>query len=123
MKKILILILFLFSFNGTAISKETNFNNEIFEKSQLDGKTVVIHSWNKTCVTCAAQVIILDQAKQDFKDVLFLYIEHVKNKDLVKELNINFWSTIAVYKHNKEVAKSVGMVDKNQIYTLIEKGI
>ena len=39
MKKILIFILIVFSFNVTAISKETTFTNEIFEKSQLDGKT------------------------------------------------------------------------------------
>ena len=63
MKKILILIFLVFSFNATAISKETTFTNEIFEKSQLDGKTVVIHSWNKTCTTCARQVKILDKAK------------------------------------------------------------
>ena len=49
MKKILILITLVFSFSVTAIGKETTFTNEIFEKSQLDGKTVVIHSWNKTC--------------------------------------------------------------------------
>ena len=52
-----------------------------------------------------------------------IYIEHVKNKELVKELNINFWSTIAVYKNNKQIAKSVGMVNKDQIYSLIKKGI
>ncbi len=34
MKKILILITLLFSFSVTAISKETTFTNEIFEKSQ-----------------------------------------------------------------------------------------
>ena len=55
MNKILILITLVFSFSVTAISKETTFTNEIFEKSQLDGKTVVIHSWNKTCTTCAKQ--------------------------------------------------------------------
>ena len=64
MKKILILIFLVFSFSVTAISKETTFSNEIFEKSQLDGKTVVIHSWNKTCTTCARQVKILDKAKE-----------------------------------------------------------
>jgi thiol-disulfide isomerase/thioredoxin len=66
MKNILIFILIIFSFNSIAISKETTFTNQIFEKSQLDGKTVVINSWNKTCVTCARQVKILDQAKKRF---------------------------------------------------------
>ena len=55
-KNILIFILLLFSFSSAAVSKETTFTNEIFAKSQLDGKTVIIHSWNKTCSTCAKQV-------------------------------------------------------------------
>ena len=86
MKNILIFILLFFSFNSIASSKETTFTNEIFEKSQLDGKTVVIHSWNKTCVTCARQVEILDQAKKDFKDVIFLSFEQTKDKKIAQFL-------------------------------------
>ena len=71
MKNILIFILLFSSFNSIATSKETTFTNEIFDKSQLDGKTVVIHSWNKTCVTCARQVKILDQAKKILKMLFF----------------------------------------------------
>ena len=120
MKKILILILFLFSFNGTAISKETNFNNEKKEKSQLDGKTVVIHSWNKTCVTCAAQVIILDQDKQDFKDVLFLSFEQTRDEEIAKFLAIDYWTTIVVYKNFKEVSRTIGQTNKDEIYSQIK---
>ena len=119
MKKILIFILLILSFNGTAISKETTFTNEIFEKSQLEGKTVVIHSWNKTCVTCARQVKILDRAKQDFKDVIFLSFEQTKDKDIAKFLSIDYWTTIVVYKNNKEVSRSIGQTNKEKIYSQI----
>ena len=119
MKKILILITILFSFSSTGISKETNFTNEIFEKSQLDGKTVVIHSWNKTCVTCAQQVKILDKAKQDFKDVIFLSFEQTKDKDIAKFLSIDYWTTIVVYKDNKELSRTIGQTDKEKIYSQI----
>ena len=51
MKKILILIFTLLSFNSFAVEKNTTFNNEIFQKAQLDGKIVVINSWNETCTT------------------------------------------------------------------------
>ena len=64
MKKILISIIVFLCINSIAISKETTFTNEMFKKSQLDGKTVVIHSWNKTCTTCAEQVKILDLAEK-----------------------------------------------------------
>ena len=119
MKKILILITLVFSFNSTAISKETTFTNNIFEKSQSDGKTVVIHSWNKTCSTCAKQVKILDKAKQDFKDVIFLSFEQTKDKEIAKFLSIDYWTTIVVYRDNKEVTRSIGQTNKEKIYSQI----
>tara|TARA_B100000902_G_C26640555_1_gene588867 strand:- start:170 stop:556 length:387 start_codon:yes stop_codon:yes gene_type:complete len=119
MKKIFIFILLIFSFNVTVVSKETTFTNEIFEKSQLEGKTVVIHSWNKTCVTCARQVKILDKAKQDFKNVIFLSFEQTKDKDIAKFLSIDYWTTIVVYKNSKEVSRSIGQTNKEKIYSQI----
>ena len=120
MKKILILITILFSFSAAGISKETTFTNERFEKSQLDGKTIVIHSWNKTCTTCAKQVKILDKAKQDFKDIIFLSFEQTKDKDIAKFLSIDYWTTIVVYKDNKEVSRSIGQTNKEKIYSQIK---
>ena len=120
MKKILIFIVLVFSFTTTAISKETTFTNEIFEKSQSDGKTIVIHSWNKICTTCAKQVKILDKAKQDFKDIIFLSFEQTKDKDIAKFLSIDYWTTIVVYRDNKEVSRSIGQTNKEKIYSQIK---
>jgi thiol-disulfide isomerase/thioredoxin len=120
MKKILILIIVLLSINSIAISKETTFTNEIFKKSQLDGKTVVIHSWNNTCATCAEQVKILEQAKKDFKDTIFLSFEQTKDKQIAKFLDIAYWTTIVVYENNKEISRSIGQTNKEEIYTQIK---
>ena len=119
MKKIIIFIVLTFSFYATAMSKETTFTNEIFEKSQLEGKTVVIHSWNKTCLTCARQAKILDKAKQDFNDIIFLSFEQTKDKDIAKFLSIDYWTTIVVYKDNKEMSRSIGETNKDKIYSQI----
>ena len=64
MKKILILIFTLLSFNSFAVEKNTTFNNEIFQKAQLDGKIVVINSWNETCTTCKVQINFQNQVKK-----------------------------------------------------------
>ena len=120
MKKILIIIFALFTITAFAVDKSTTFNNEIFQKAQLEGKTVVINSWNETCTTCKAQIKILDQAQKEFKDILFLSFEQTKDKDIAKQLGIDYWTTIVIYKNNKEVYRSIGQTNKAQIYELIK---
>jgi thiol-disulfide isomerase/thioredoxin len=120
MKKILVLIFTLISFNCFAVEKTTTFTNEIFNKAQLEGKTVVINSWEKSCTTCKRQIKILDQAENEFKDVLFLSFEQTKDKDIAKQLGIDYWTTIVVYKNNKEVYRSIGQTNKAKIYELIK---
>jgi len=119
MKKILTFIFIVLSFNSFALAKTSTFTNEIFQKAQSEGKIVVINSWNKTCTTCAKQVKILDQAKQDFKDVIFLSFEQTKDKKIAKLLGIQYWTTIVVYKDNKELSRSIGETSKDKIYSQI----
>ena len=123
MKKIIILIFVLFTFNAFAIDKSTTFTNEIFVEAQKAGKTVVINSWNKSCGTCAMQIKVLQEAEKEFIDILFLSFEQTKYKEIAKFLDINFWTTIVVYKNNEQIAKAIGLVDKDKIYNLIKKGI
>ena len=119
MKKILVISLLIFSIHSIVFGKETTFTNEIFKEFQSEGKTVVIHSWNKTCVTCAEQVKILEKAKQDFKDVIFLSFEQTKDKEIANFLSIDYWTTIVVYRDNKEVSRSIGQTNKEKIYSQI----
>ena len=120
MKKIFIIIFTLISFNTFAVEKSTTFNNEIFEKAQLDGKIVVINSWNETCTTCKAQIKILDQAEKEFTDILFLSFEQEKDKAIAKQLGIDYWTTIVIYQNNKEIYRSIGQMNKDKIYSVIK---
>ena len=120
MKKILVLIFTLISFNCLAVDKTTTFTSEIFKKAQAEGRTVVINSWNETCYTCEKQVKILDQAEKEFNDILFLSFEQTKDKQIAKSLGIEYWTTIVVYKDNKEIARSIGQTKKSEIYSLIK---
>ena len=123
MKKLLILILFFNVSNTLASEFDTNITKKVFEQAQKDGKTVVVYSWNKFCSTCAKQKPILKQAKQDFSEVLFLDFEQTEYKDVAEYLNIKYWSTIAVYKNNKQVTQAIGLNNKDDIYSLIKEGI
>tara|TARA_B100000678_G_C17967821_1_gene405820 strand:- start:183 stop:554 length:372 start_codon:yes stop_codon:yes gene_type:complete len=123
MKKIFILIFTLISLNCFAVEKSTTFTKEIFDKAQSEGKIVVINSWNKFCTTCKKQVNILDQAEKEFNDVLFLSFEQNKNKKIGDFLKISYWTTIVIYKNNKEIYRSIGNTDKSEIYFAIEKSV
>jgi len=123
MKKIFIIIFTLISFNCFAVDKTTTFTKEIFNKAQSEGKIVVVNSWNKFCYTCKKQTKILDQAENEFKDVLFLSFEQKKNKEIANLLKIDYWTTIVIYKNNKEIHRSIGETDKSEIYLAIQNGV
>jgi thioredoxin 1 len=123
MRKLYLLIFFLIPLNCLAFEKSATFNKELFLEAQKSGKTVVINSWNKTCTTCAAQSEILKQAKNKFKDILFLSFEQTVDLDVAKFLKIDYWTTIVVYKNSKEIARSIGQTNKTKIYSIIQKGI
>ena len=121
--KILAFFILLISTSSFAGEYETNFNIEKFKLAQNNGKIVVIHSWNKSCGTCAKQKPILEKAKKDFENIIFMNFEQTKNNDIAELLKIDYWTTIVVYKDNKELAREIGLHNKKDIYNLIKKGI
>ena len=122
-KKIFISFLFFFCISANAVEKKTNFSIETLEKAKTTGKTIVINSYEVWCGTCSKQTKILNQAKKEFSDVIFLSYEQSKNKDIAKKLNIKHWTTIVVYKGNNEIYRIIGQTKKEKIYSAIKKGI
>tara|TARA_B110000196_G_scaffold160301_1_gene137821 strand:+ start:236 stop:634 length:399 start_codon:yes stop_codon:yes gene_type:complete len=118
-KKILIIIFSLISFNCFAVDKSTTFTVEKFDKAQSEGKIVVINSWNETCSTCEKQVKILNEAEKDFTGIMFLSFEQQVDKEVAKLLGIKYWTTIVIYKNNKEIYRSIGQTKKSKIYSTI----
>ena len=123
MKKILTLFFVFFAFESIAIEKKTTFDFDIFKEAQMTGKTVVVNSWNKFCGTCAQQTKIINEAKKEFPNIIFLSYEQTKNKEIAELLKIDYWATIVVYKNNKEIHREIGITSKEEIYSLINKGV
>ena len=122
MKKIILLIFCLVSFNASAVEKNTTFSKEIFNKAQSEGKIVVINSWNKYCMTCSKQVKILNKAEKEFKDIVFLSYEQKKG-DIAEFLKIEYWTTIVIYKNNEEIYRSIGKTKETDIFSAIQSTI
>ena len=123
MKKIFILIFIIISSKSVAVDKTTTFTIDKFNKAQSEGKIVVINSWNKTCYTCGKQIKILDEAENKFNGILFLSFEQQKDIEIAKFLNIEYWTTIIIYKDNVEIYRSIGETEKSKIYSAISSTI
>ena len=122
MKKIFVFIYFLFVFSSSAIAKETTFNKELFDKAQSDGKIVIVSSWVKYCTSCASQMKVLDKAKNDFENIEYFKFD-VRNKEIANLLNVQYQTTLLIFKDNKEIYRSVGETSKDLIYKAISSSI
>ena len=122
MKKILIFIFCIIAFNANAIEKKTTFNKDLFDKAQSEGKTVVVSSWIKYCTSCASQMKVLDKAKNEFNNIEYFSFD-VRNKEIAKLLNVEYQTTLLIFKDNKEIYRSIGETTKDLIYKAIQSSI
>ena len=122
MKKIIILIFCIFAINSNAISKETTYNKEAFDKALSDGKVVIVSSWIKYCTSCASQMKVLNKVKQDFDNVEYFAFE-VTKKEIAELFNVQYQTTLLIFKNNKEVYRSIGETTKDLIYKAIQSSI
>ena len=122
MKKLFVLLLIILPFNLAVADKQTTFDNDIFNKAQSDGKTVIVSSWIKYCTSCASQMKALKDVEKDFDNLIYLTFD-VTNREIAKQLNIQFQTTLVIYKNNKEVYRSLGEITKDKIYKAINSVI
>ena len=122
MKKLFLLLLIIFPINLAVAEKQTTFNNDVFNKAQSNGKTVVVSSWIKYCTSCASQMKALKDVEKDFDNLIYLTFD-VTNREIAKQLNIQFQTTLVIYKNNEEVYRSLGELSKDKIYKAINSVI
>ena len=122
MKKIFIFLFFLLSLNANAMEKETTFSKELFDKAQSDGKIVIVSSWIKYCTSCASQMKVLNKAKNEFDNIEYFKFD-VTNKEIAKFFDVQYQTTLLIYKNSKLVYRSIGETSKDLIYKAIKSSI
>ena len=122
MKKLLIFLIFTFLLGSNAISKETTYKKELFDKALLDGKVVGVSAWIKYCTSCASQMKILNKAKNDFDNIEYFAFD-VTNKEIAEFFNVQYQTTLLIFKDNKEVYRSIGETTKELIYDALKSSI
>ena len=122
MKKIFIFIFCIFAFSTNALEKTTTFNKELFDKAQSNGKVVVVNSWAKYCSSCASQMKVLNKAKNEFDNIEYFTFE-ITNKEISELLNVQYQTTLLIFKNNKEIYRSIGETSRDAIYKAIKSSI
>ena len=129
MKKIFTLIFCFFALSVSAMEKETTFKKNLFEQAQSEGKIVIVSSWIKYCSSCASQMKVLKEAKKKGKlsDINFDNIEYfsfdVTNRNIADLFNVQYQTTLLIFKDNKEVYRSIGEIKKEAIYKALKSSI
>ena len=129
MKNFLTLIFCIFAFNANAMDKETTFNIDLFDKAKSEGKIVIVSSWIKYCSSCAGQMKILKKAKKEGKlsDISFDDVEYfafdVTNKKIADLFNVQYQTTLLIFKNNKEIYRSIGETTEELIYEALKASI
>ena len=122
MKKILIFICFILVLGTKVTGKETTYTKELFDKAISEGKVVVVSSWIKYCTSCASQMKVLEKVKNDFDNVEYFAFD-VTNKEIAKFFNVQYQTTLLIFKDNKEVYRSIGETTKELIYDALKSVI
>ena len=118
-KKFLIILFVVIPFNSFALEKETTFDQQKFKKALSDGKVVVVSSWVKYCYSCASQMKVLKEAKKDFDNIEYFAFD-VTNENISNLFNVQYQSTLLIFKDNKEVYRSIGETTQKEIYKAIK---
>ena len=129
MKKIIFLLFFFLTSNVYSMEKETTFNKELFDKAQSQGKIVIVSSWIKYCTSCASQMKVLNTAKKngELSDIKFDNIEYfafdVTDKNISNFFNVQYQTTLLIFKGSKEVYRSIGETSERLIYEALKASI
>ena len=122
MKKILTFLFCVISFSTFAMEKETTFKKDLFDKAQSEGKIVIVSSWIKYCSSCASQMKVLNKAKNDFDNIKYFTFD-VTNKEIANLLDVQYQTTLLIFKDNEEVYRRIGETTKDLIYEAIKSSI
>ena len=122
MKKIFVFCLLIFSFQVNAMEKETTFKKDLFDKALSEGKVVIVSSWIKYCSSCASQMKVLNKAKDEFDNIEYFTFD-VTNKEIANLFDVQYQTTLLIFKDKKLVYRSIGETRKDLIYKAIKSSI
>lgn len=100
------------------------FDRAAFDAAKARGETIVLDFHADWCPTCKKQGPILDSllSEPEMNSVVGFKVDYDNATALKKALNVQKQSTLIVFKGEKEVARQMGLTNKDEIKALLLKG-
>jgi thioredoxin 1 len=106
------------------ITYVTELTSDNFSESIKSKSVVLVDIWATWCGPCKMLSPIIDEVGAHFgESVLVGKLDADANVDVVKELGVRNIPTVLIYKNGEVVDRFVGVKNKNEITTLVEKHI
>lgn len=98
-------------------SHQIKYSAEEFAKAEQSGKPFFVAFHKKWCAVCAAQNIALKYVYQDpaAKDLKVLVVDYDNDTDSLKKFNVGQQSELILYKGDKEISRTNGLVKSADI--------
>ena len=112
-------------FSVAAFAVEVPFNQGQFDAALAAGKPVAVVFHADWCPTCRAQAPLLKELAQgpDLKALTLFVADFDTAHALEKSLGVTKQSTIVVFKTGKEIARSTGDTQRDNLATLLHRAI
>lgn len=94
-----------------------NFDQIVIEASKT--KPVLVDFWAPWCGPCTAMTNILEDAKEELKDIDIVKINVDNNKRLAVAYNIRSIPTLILFKNGEMVKQTVGLINKEELLNTI----
>ncbi len=94
-----------------------NFKQEVLQSQE----PVLVDFYADWCGPCKMLSPIVDEVAQENEDVKVVKINVDEAQDLAMEYKVMSIPTLVVIKNSREVARSVGVVDKSEIVEMLKR--
>lgn len=99
------------------------YDDAAFAQAQADGKSILVDVSAPWCPTCAKQKPIIQGIEQAAPDLVVFDVDFDTDKDTLKQLRVQYQSTLIVFKGATEVGRSTGQTDPEAIRALVDKAL
>lgn len=99
----------------------SKINSQDFEKEVLQSeKPVLVDFFADWCGPCKMLSPIVDEVASENSDIKVVKVNIDESQDLAMKYQVMSIPTLVVIKEGKEINRSVGLIDKSEVISLIK---